>query len=91
MKKLILAVLMLFAFSTTASANDKLLHATGSYVMTNIFMEMGMTKKQAFWTTFIIGALKETQDRNTPEEHAKDMFANALGAGGAVIVFRWEF
>ncbi len=82
---------LIFLLPISANANDKVLHATGSYVLTNIFLESGMTKKQAFLTTLVIGAIKERFDNNTPEEHAKDMLANGIGAGGAVLMFRWEF
>ncbi len=91
MKFLLLATLMLFSVSVNAQYDDKLLHATGSYVMTNVFMEMGMTKTQAFVFTVVLGAVKESFDNNTPEEHAKDMLANVLGASGAVIIFRYKF
>ncbi len=82
---------MLFSVSANAEYNDKMLHATGSYVLTNVFLEMGMTKTQAFVATIVLGAIKESFDNNTPEEHAKDMLANVLGAGGAVIIFRYKF
>lgn len=89
MKATLLTLCLLFANSIQASdlsefykQKDKQLHTKYSAIATNAMYVAGMTKWQAFTVMMVIGGIKETMDgdRNTQEEHHKDMLANMIGA-----------
>lgn len=86
-------ILWMSSASTVAMAAspDKGIHLSGSYILTNIMMEEGMTRTQAFFLTLAIGVAKESLDRyNTPTEHLQDLGANMLGATGGIVFFKYS-
>lgn len=90
MKYFIFTILM-FSTSVFALEPDKIGHITGSYMLTDVCLESGYTRKTCFWTVMLIGVLKESQDDNTPEEHQRDMLANMIGSSLSIATFRWKF
>lgn len=86
-----ISILILFSISVFAVEQDKIGHITGSYMLTDVCLESGYTRKTCFWTAMLIGVLKESQDDNTPEEHQKDMIANIIGSSLSIATFRWRF
>lgn len=93
----IMALATLFLWTSLASSGvmaasqDKGLHLSGSYILTNLMMEEGMTRTQAFFLTLAIGVAKESLDRhNSPTEHLQDLGANVLGATGGIIFFEYS-
>lgn len=97
--KLLPALLLFFSLSANAQVNipwppnDKVAHFGTSYVITNMMLQKGYSKKQAFWTVVALGTLKEVYDHQYNQdnaEHWNDMSANLLGATSAMLVFKWE-
>ena len=89
--RILLLLFLLSPFSALAVEQDKITHATGSYVLTDVCLESGYSKTKCFVASMFIGFVKETTDNNTSEEHRKDMLANLAGTTGALLTFKWNF
>ena len=93
-------IAFILTFSTAQAAikfpippNDVMAHTGAAYIITDIMLSKGYTKKQAFWTAQGLGLLKEIYDHQynqSTKEHAKDMTFNALGSGLKLFVYKIE-
>ena len=69
-------------------AKDKLMHFTGSAIGANWLVLAGLAPLAAFAIMLLMGAVKETKDDNSMQEHILDMIANTAGA---VTAFLWLY
>ena len=94
------ALIIFFMITNIVSAQfiqqDKLLHMSGSYVVSSgvtaiVYSKTNNKKKSIIYgvaTTLVLGLAKEIYDKKYGHSDIKDMLANSVGIGLGVVTIR---
>jgi hypothetical protein len=97
MKKLLLALLLILPINAMADIlpkADRVAYYGIGYIVGNVMLTQGYSKKQVFWTNLGLGIfsqfIEENRGAHDQREHAEELGAQVLGSYSAVFVYKWE-